>query len=242
MAQHTLDSVWSAIGRAGDALTIRNISTEPVDLIFAAVAPPADLGDPVDLWTLSPSEGASIRAHWTDLTLWARTSGGTSVQVDVFTYLAVVSGEGFYELKPLADGASVELLSRGVFDETTGAHWTQSPSNDATVTHTADGLTMTPASTAFADRAQIFQAFSTKPDRSYTVRVEADQVPSSDSCVALIYDADGGLTLIESKSIAAVGEVTFDFVASSTACEIHLRVHDTSSSARFRSASVVGVP
>lgn len=242
MARHTLDSTWSTIGGPGDALTIRNISAEDVDLIFAVAAPPADLGDPVDLWTLSASEGASVRGNQSGLTLWARSSSGASIEVDVFTYLAVVSGEGFYELAPLADGASIELLSGGVFDETTGAHWTQSPGNGATVTHAADGLTMTPASTAFADRAQVFQAFPSKSGRTYTVKVVADQVPSSDSCLCLIYDADGGLTLIDSQSITAAGESTFDFVAAGTVSEIHLRVHNTTASARFLSASVNGVP
>lgn len=242
MAQYTLDSVWSAVGGPGDPFTIRNKSTEAVDLIFATAAPPADVGDPVDLWTLHPDEGASVRSHMTGLTLWARTSSGASAEVDVFTYLAVVSGEGFYELAPLADGASVELLTGGEFDATTQPHWTQSPANGATITHAADGLTMTPASTAFSDRAQVYQSFPTKSGRTYTVNVVADQVPSSDSCVILIYDADGGLTLIDSQSIAAVGEVTFDFVAASTVSEIHLRVHNSTSSARFVSASVVGVP
>lgn len=242
MARFTLDASWSAIGRPGDALTVRNISTEAVNLIFAAAAPPADLGDLVDLWTLSPAEGASIRTNPTGLTLWARTPSGVSAEVDVFTYLAVVSGEGFYELAPLGDGASVELLTGGTFDETTGAHWTQSPVNAATITQAVDGLTMTPASTDFADRAQVFQGFSTKPGRTYTVKVVADQVPSTDSCIVLIYDAEGGLTLIRSQSISAAGEMEFDFTASSTACEIHLRVHDTTASARFVSASVVGVP
>lgn len=242
MARYTLDSAWSAIGGAGDGLTIRNISTEAVDLIFAATMPPADLGSPVDLWTLSTGEGASIRTNASGLIPWARSSSGISTEIDVLRYLAVVSGEGFYELEPLADGASVELLSGGVFDETTEAHWTQSPVNAATITHGADGLTMSPATTAFSDRAQVFQAFSVKPDRTYTVKVVADQVPSPDSCLALIFDAEGGLTLIESQSIAAAGEVTFDFIATSAACEIHLRVHNTTAAARFLSASVIGVP
>lgn len=242
MARHTLDSAWTAIGGPGDGLTVRNSSTESLDLVFTASEPPGDLGDPVDLWTVLPAEGAAIRRHPTGLTLWARTSSGVSAEVDVFTYLTVVSGEGFYELDPLADGVSIELLSGSVFDATTGAHWTQSPDNGATITHAADGLTMTPASTAFSDRAQVFQSFATKANRSYTVKVKADQIPSSDSTLCLVYDADGGLTLIESEPIAAAGEVTFDFIATSTVSEIHLRVHDTTSSARFVSASVNGVP
>jgi len=242
MARYTLDSDWAALGKPGAALSIRNISAEAVDLIFAASKPPADLGALVDLWIVSPGEGAAIRSVKSDLTPWARSNSGVPADLHVFRHLAVVSGEAFYELDPLGDGASVELLTGGTFDETTGAHWTQSPSNAATITHAADGLTMTPASTAFADRAQVNQAFATKPDRTYTVTLVADLVPSADSCLALIYDADGGLTLIKSQSVAAAGEVTFEFVATSTVSEIHLRVHNTIASARFLSASVVGVP
>ena len=238
MARHTIDSAWTAIGSAGDALTIRNISTESVDLVFTTTTPSEVLSDSVDLWTLLPTEGANIRANRTGLMLWARTSNGLSVKVDVFTSLAVVSGEGFYEIDPFADGLTAELLIGGVFDATTAAHWTQSPVNMAAITHAADGLTMTPATAAFVDRAQVFQAFSTTPNAGYTVKVTADQVPTSDSCLGLIFDAVGGLTLIKSQPIVAVGEVTFDFIATSTVSEIHLRVSNTTSPARFLSVSI----
>lgn len=238
MARHTIDSAWTTIGAPGDALTIRNISTESVDLVFTTTVPSGDLGDPIDLWTLLPAEGANIRSNRTGLRLWARTSNGLSVKVDVFTSLNVVSGEGFYEIDPFADGLTVELLSGGVFDATTAARWTQSPSNMATITHAADGLTMTPATAAFDDRAQVFQAFFTVPNADYTVKVTADQVPTSDSCFVLIFDAVGGLTLIKSQPIVAAGEVTFNFIATSTGCAIYLRVHNTASPARFLSASI----
>jgi hypothetical protein len=238
MARHTVDSAWTAIGAPGDALTIRNISTESIDLVFTTTAPSGVLGDPVDIWALLPTEGASIRANRTGLMLWARTSNGLSVKVDVFRSLAVVSGEGFYEIDPFADGVTVELLFGGAFDAATAAHWTQSPVNTATITHAVDGLTMTPATAAFVDRAQVFQAFSTTPNMNYAVKVLADQIPTADSCLVQIYDAVGGLTLIKSQPIVAAGEVTFNFIATSTVCEIFLRVFNTTSPARFLSASI----
>lgn len=242
MARHTIDSAWAPIGASGDALTIRNISNESVDLVFTTTTPSGVLSDPVDLWTLLPTEGANIRANRTGLMLWARTTNGLSVKIDVFTSLAVVSGEGFYEIDPFADGLTIELLFGGVFDATTAVHWTQSPVNMATITHAADGLTMTPATVEFVDRAQVFQAFSTTPNTGYTVKVIADLVPTTDSCLGLIYDAVGGLTLIKSQPIVAAGEEIFDFIATSTVSEVHLRVSNTTSPARFLSASITAVP
>lgn len=238
MTRKTLGSSWNAIGAAGEAVTIRNISAESVDLLFAVSKPSGSLGDLVDLWTIGPAEGAVVRSSRTRLTLWGRASNGGSVQVGLFSSLAVVTGEGFYELAPVSDGLAVELLTGGNFNATTGLHWGQSPDNTATVTHANDGLTMTPASSAFSDRAQVFQGFPTEAGTNFTVTVTADQVPSPDTCYVLVYDAIGGLTLVESQSLAAPGELTFDFVAPSSACEIHLRVLNTTSPGRFLSASV----
>lgn len=242
MARQTLDSNWTAIGGPGAGLAVRNISAETLEMVFAENEPPAELGDPVDLWSLFQNEGAILRPRQHALVLWARTASGNGADVDVFHHVTVVSGQGFYELDPIRDGADIELLTGGTFNETTEPHWTQSPANGATVTHAADGVTMTPASTDFADRAQVLQGFPTQANRTYTVTIKTAEVPSSDSCMVLIYDADGGLTLIESEDIMAAGEVTFDFVAASAQSEIHLRVFGIASPARFLSASVKGIP
>ena len=136
-----------------------------------------------------------------------------------------------------------EMLEGGVFDDpAAGAHWTQSPLNAAVIDYTAAGLELTPASTAFSDRAQAFQLVATVPGVAYEIRVSVLEVPTDDfRLYVLPLDPSAGLALIGTEAdyrAMAAGDYLFTFTAPSTSTALYFRLFNTTDTARIASISL----
>jgi hypothetical protein len=136
-----------------------------------------------------------------------------------------------------------EILEGGVFDDpAAGAHWTRSPVNAAVIDYTATGVELTPASTAFADRAQAFQRVTTVAGAAYQIRVSVTEVPAGAFGLYLLpFDSSAGLALIggvDDYQATAAGEHLFTTTAPSTSTDLYFRLTGTIGTARIASISL----
>jgi hypothetical protein len=132
--------------------------------------------------------------------------------------------------------APEEILDGGVFDDpAAGTHWTRSPVSAATIDYT-------PASTAFADRAQAFQRVTTVAGAAYQIRVSVLEVPAGASGLYFLpFDSSAGLALIGSVGdyqVSAPGEHLFTFTAPSASTDLYFRLTGTTGTARIATISL----
>ncbi|MEM1159854.1 MAG: hypothetical protein AAGJ28_02880 [Pseudomonadota bacterium] len=119
--------------------------------------------------------------------------------------------------------------------------WTQDPVNAASVFFNPDSMVLTPASTSFLDRAQVYHSIASVPGAAYTVDIDVDVVPTSGLSM-LIFNVLPTPTLFSSSPILSTGVTRIEFVAQGTATRIFLRVDGTTDLARIRSVTIDAEP